>query len=253
MATHVIVSPHFDDAVLSCWHVLTADADVRVVNVYAGTPPAGTPAGWWDQALGDPAQAVAARAAEDSRALARAGRVARNLEFLDAQYRLAEQPVEPIVDVLRDAIPAGATAYAPACLGGNPDHEAVRDAALRLRSGGIEVRLYADLPHASRKGWPSWVAAGGAGVDRVWEGKLAAALDAGALSEPTVTHLTAADVDAKLAAVREYASQAAPAELYFEVPLDDPEPLRYEVLWTLSPEPAGSSSARARARKPAAS
>ncbi len=37
----VILSPHFDDAVLSCWHVLASAGEVLVVNVFAGEPPAG--------------------------------------------------------------------------------------------------------------------------------------------------------------------------------------------------------------------
>ena len=47
----VILSPHFDDAVLSCWHLLASAGEVLVVNVFAGEPPAGT-LGWWDRARG---------------------------------------------------------------------------------------------------------------------------------------------------------------------------------------------------------
>ena len=34
----VVLSPHLDDAVLSCWHVLGREGDVRVVNVFTGSP-----------------------------------------------------------------------------------------------------------------------------------------------------------------------------------------------------------------------
>jgi hypothetical protein len=34
----VILSPHLDDAVLSCWHLLTGPGEVEVINVFAGVP-----------------------------------------------------------------------------------------------------------------------------------------------------------------------------------------------------------------------
>src|SRR3954468_1605952 len=53
MTATTILSPHLDDAVLSCWHVLTGPGEVAVVNVFAGVPPAGAPVGWWDRLSGD--------------------------------------------------------------------------------------------------------------------------------------------------------------------------------------------------------
>ena len=91
-----IVSPHFDDAVLSCWTVLSSGGQVEVVNVFAGTPSGDAPPGWWDQALGTPAAAIRTMAEEDRRALARAGRASRNLDFLDAQYRGRDEPAPGI-------------------------------------------------------------------------------------------------------------------------------------------------------------
>lgn len=41
----VIVSPHPDDAVLSCWHLLDDPGQVSVINVFAGVPPTAEPAG----------------------------------------------------------------------------------------------------------------------------------------------------------------------------------------------------------------
>ena len=45
----VILSPHLDDAVLCCWHVLSGPADVRVINLFAGLPARGAAPGWWDR------------------------------------------------------------------------------------------------------------------------------------------------------------------------------------------------------------
>src|SRR4029079_4464549 len=84
-----VLSPHYDDAVLSCWHVLRAPETVVVVNVFAGAPPEGSPLGWWDRRTGahDSRDRVRARAREDRAALALAGRTAADLDLLEAQYR----------------------------------------------------------------------------------------------------------------------------------------------------------------------
>src|SRR5271165_7049564 len=99
----IILSPHFDDAVLSCWEVLAGAGEVLVVNVFAGEPPAGT-LGWWDELAGasDSAAAVSARIEEDRQALALAGRAAVNLPFLDSQYRQDDQAPGEIVQALRE-------------------------------------------------------------------------------------------------------------------------------------------------------
>ncbi len=110
MSTTVVVSPHFDDAVLSCWHLLRSDDDVRVVNVFTGVPENGRPPGWWDLLTGaaSSAKRVRERAQEDARALAVAGREAVGLGFLDEQYRTEAEATEPLVDELRAVVPAGA-------------------------------------------------------------------------------------------------------------------------------------------------
>src|SRR5271168_5553044 len=132
----VILSPHFDDAVLSCWDLLASEGEVLVVNVFAGEPPAGA-LGWWDRLAGasDSGAAVRARVEEDRRALALAGRAAVNLPFLDSQYREPDQAPGELVEALRGVLVAGARIYAPASLGDrHRDHTAVRAAALALHA-----------------------------------------------------------------------------------------------------------------------
>ena len=89
-----ILSPHLDDAVLSCWHLLAGPGEVAVINVFAGIPPTGAPAGWWDRMTGhaDAQAVVRARRDEDRAALALAQREAVNLDFLDRQYRPGPDP-----------------------------------------------------------------------------------------------------------------------------------------------------------------
>jgi hypothetical protein len=239
----VILSPHFDDAVLSCWHVLASAGEVLVVNIFAGEPPAGT-LGWWDRLAGatDSAAAVRKRIEEDRRALALAGCTAVNLPFLDGQYRQLDQSPGEIVEALRGVLVAGARIYAPAGLGDHHrDHAAVLLAALALQAEGAEVALYADLPHATVCGWPGWVRSGSSftGADPAGE-RWASQLQAtGIPVEQTVAtahRLPAHDRARKLEAVLTYSSQIAPLKRVFGSSLEDPRLLGFEVDWRLALE-----------------
>jgi LmbE family N-acetylglucosaminyl deacetylase len=235
----IILSPHFDDAVLSCWHVLASAPEVLVVNVFAGEPAEGT-FGWWDRLAGAPdsATAVRARIEEDRRALALAGCTAVNLPFLDSQYRQPDQSPGEIVDALRGVIAADARLYAPASLGDHHrDHTAVRAAALALNSEGADLELYADLPHATVLGWPRWVLDGSSsGADPAGERWASQLETTGIPVERMVatTHRLPARAHArKLEAVLSYGSQTMPLERVFGRSLEDPELLGFEVVWRL--------------------
>jgi hypothetical protein len=238
MAATVILSPHQDDAVLSLWHVLNAPGDVSVVNVFVAQP-AATDLGWWDAQTGadDPQSRARERGEEDRAALALAGRSPTDLDFLDLQYRTDDQPLEPIVAAIEAAAPEPARLLASAGFGGHLDHALVRDAALVLANRGRPVSLYADVPHATRDGWPSWVT-NGAGADATvptdaWTADVAASrVDLARLS-PRVYALDSEEAQRKLAALAEYRTQL-PA-LTAEYQLDErPDALRYEVVWDLT-------------------
>jgi hypothetical protein len=241
MSRHaVILSPHFDDAVLSCWHVLASAGEVLVVNVFAGEPVAGA-LGWWDRLAGasDSATAVRTRIEEDRQALALAGRTAVNLPFLDSQYRQGDQAPGEIVEALRGVLVAGTRIYAPASLGDHHrDHTAVRAAALALRAEGANVVLYADLPHATVDGWPRWVLGGSSsGADPAAE-RWAAELETTGIPvermDATAHRLPAEDHAGKLDAVLTYGSQIAPLQQVFGSSLEDPQLLGFEVDWRLA-------------------
>ncbi len=84
----LVVSPHLDDAVFSCGDWLAGHPGALVATVFAGVPPGITRLTPWDAACGfmDAQQAVAARRAEDSAALAALSASAIWLDFLDSQY-----------------------------------------------------------------------------------------------------------------------------------------------------------------------
>jgi LmbE family N-acetylglucosaminyl deacetylase len=222
----VVLSPHLDDAVLSCWHLL--DADVTVVTVFAGVPQPQT-CGWWDRLTGasDSATRVRERQLEDSEALALTGAGSVRLDLLDLQYRPPGE-VPAVEEAVAPHVREADVVYAPLGIILNTDHALVRDAALAL---GGDVRLYADHPHAGIWGLPDWVTgngrAGSLDVGAAWKQCMSdAGLDPDLL-DSSVETLDDAAFERKLAAVRLYKTQVEALER--EAPL---EQLRWEVTWT---------------------
>src|ERR1700686_1227962 len=71
----LVVSPHLDDAVLSCEALLKYACDVHVLTIFAGDAPSGAPVAAWDLRCGFSAgvNVMEARRAEDAQALATLG------------------------------------------------------------------------------------------------------------------------------------------------------------------------------------
>jgi hypothetical protein len=231
-----ILSPHLDDAVLSCWHVLSGPGEVAVVNVFAGSPSADSDPGWWDRMTGaaDSAGRVRERVVEDREALGLAGREPVNLSFLDEQYRNGRPP-GALVDEIEPQLAAGTRIYAPAGLvRAGSDHALVMAAALDLRRSGYRVSLYADLPHAVEFGWPSWVTGTTQrlAVEAGWEEILTRAGVPVERLEPAVHELDPPTRERKLEAIRVYRTQLPALEAMFRG-LDESERLRYELTWEL--------------------
>lgn len=231
----VILSPHLDDAILSCWHLLAEPGDVRVINVFDGAPPAGTPPPWWDSMTGatDARERLLERRREDLAAMAAVGRSAEGLGLLDAQYRGTDPATSSLARLLRARLEPGATVFAPAAIGGHADHELVRAAAIELARTDVHLVLYADLPHAIRAGWPGWVSGEPAprSVARRWTADLE---QAGLVVERLVPRVRPLDADAragKLESLECYGTQRLALDSLSFVPLEDPRALAYEVTW----------------------
>ncbi|MEK7389804.1 MAG: PIG-L family deacetylase [Elusimicrobiota bacterium] len=182
---HVFLSPHLDDAALSCGALIAqlsaAGQACLVVTVCAGVPPAGfvfskaalrLHRSW---GLRDET-AVQTRLAEDSAAMALLGAQRRLLDFLDDMYRppvlverarrkLARLGAElgawtrattvdarlaaDVAAALRDIriLYPGTAWYAPLGVGLHPDHLAVYEAARRLPDMGDAMLFYEDFPY----------------------------------------------------------------------------------------------------------
>jgi LmbE family N-acetylglucosaminyl deacetylase len=171
----LIVSPHLDDAVLSCWALLDAATPVDVLTVFAGEPvPPLRKA--WDLAMGfsDSAESLLARRSEDEEAFAGTGHRRTYMALLDDQYldgSRGPQDAEALAERLRAwmhegvgsiAVPAGAGRV---CRGPierirrvttrvnrgyvHPDHVFVRQVGLETvpTDSAIELLAYEEVPY----------------------------------------------------------------------------------------------------------
>lgn len=231
----MILSPHLDDAVFSCWHLLDSAAAVSVLNVFAAVPPPGRPLPRWDRITGapDPAERVRERVKEDRAALALAGRKPTNLPLVEAQYRDDRPSFDEVFLATRERLTGGERLVAPAGIGGHSAHLLVRAAGFVLAAEGFAVSFFADVPYATEFGWPSWATGddpdASVDVDAAW------GEDIGPLSEAGYRpRAIALDEDAqqrKVEAMRTYRTQFAALEAGGQRRLTHPELVRCEVVW----------------------
>jgi len=144
----VVISPHYDDGVLSCGEVLAGAPGAVVITVFGGSPAAYDSLTPWDAACGFTGleDVVAARREEDRRALRRLGASPAWLPFCDRQY--GSPPAEEVIaHVLRAAVDAASPTAVLMPLGlFHDDHRLAHSAALAVRRERPHLRwvAYAD-------------------------------------------------------------------------------------------------------------
>jgi LmbE family N-acetylglucosaminyl deacetylase len=175
------------------------------------------------------------RRREDAAALGLVGTSSVELGLLDDQYRRAQLPLHEVVQRITFALPSQAIIHAPGAFDGHPDHVLVRDAALELAGAGRAVVLYADLPHASARGWPAWLSgepsAAARDIAADWDRVL---WEAGVVVQELVRRVHPLDAPTrarKLQALACYGSQRVALDRYAFAPLEDPRALAWEVSW----------------------
>ena len=162
----VIVSPHLDDAVLSCARFMSVHPGCTVVTVFAGNPPEypTDPMRLWDVQSGfEPGDDVMeARRHEDRAALAILGATPVHLDFVEHTYLPGDTPVAP--EVLAPRLAETVRALDPTLLLipfglANPDHDVTHRACMRVRDelgDGVEVWCYEDTGYKHIPGMLAW-------------------------------------------------------------------------------------------------
>jgi LmbE family N-acetylglucosaminyl deacetylase len=173
--THVYLSPHLDDAVLSCggriWQQVRTGEHVLVVTVFAAPLAPGAPLSPFAQKLharwGHPADAVTERQEEDLTALALLRAEATHWPYADCIYRRtsdgsflytseealwgevhpAEKGLVAELEARLSTLPLirDGAVYAPLAVGQHVDHRIVRRA---VEGSGHRLIYYEDFPYA---------------------------------------------------------------------------------------------------------
>ncbi len=177
--TYIYLSPHLDDAVLSCGGTIytqaAAGGHVAVATFFTASPADETATPFSRELKlrwGNVTDSVAMRRAEDLAAVAGLGADAVHLDFLDCIYRQNPATGAPYYvtrdDIFGDVHPAEAgwpplglaalraavdlvpeaVIYAPLTVGHHVDHILVQQVARTLQSAGYDVRYYTDYPYA---------------------------------------------------------------------------------------------------------
>jgi LmbE family N-acetylglucosaminyl deacetylase len=207
-APELLLSPHWDDAVLSCWGVLTQARELNVVNVFAALPAPGH-RGSWELVAGleDSRARARVRIDEDSLALSLAGRRPRNLPLPEARHaRASSRPDAGDIDAaLTGELPAASRVYVPAGIGGHSDHLLTRLYGRALCAAGFPVAAYAEFPYCIFHGWPAWVDGSepdpARDAERYWQSFLSGLPELVTLREGEVTRLPADSAQRKLEAI----------------------------------------------------
>ncbi|MCU1467485.1 MAG: hypothetical protein JWM72_3413 [Actinomycetia bacterium] len=228
----VIVSPHLDDAVLSCGRFMAAHPGVTVVTVFAGNPEKyPVPQRTWDvqSGFGPDDDVMEARRHEDRAALAVLDATPLHLEYVEHSYLPGDKPVAP--ELLVDGIVAALSSVTPTLVIApfglaNPDHDVTHRACMLARDrmpATISWWCYEDNGYKHIPGMLAWR------VSSLFRRKLWPTPVC-----PVVDHAG----DRKAAAVECYPSQLFALEDDWQIrtKLDAPAP---EQLWRLAPPPQG--------------
>jgi hypothetical protein len=157
MPVPVILSPHLDDAVFSCWHLLDQPQS-RIITIFAGVPPASTST-LWDRLCGtsNSEAMMHTRLSENQATLQGTNATHYELDYLDNQYRKSAPEIAQIAEEVLNHAPV--TAHFFASLAGSrlwqhPDHIIVRQVGEYLLLHGEKVSFYADLPYMQMPAHP---------------------------------------------------------------------------------------------------
>lgn len=235
---HVYLSPHFDDAALSCGGTIhqqvQAREDVLVITIYAASPATDAPLSPFAESLHEawhnPTDVVAARRAEDAAAMGVLGCDYHYLDLPDCIYRgdvgarhwfynsddelfgtihptdltLASDIAETVAILIADS--PDCLICAPLAVGHHVDHQLTYMAAEQLRQQGRQVIFYEDYPYSDLD-YP--VTRSSQDEKNLYTLAATLAAKEALHLQPHLRSLSAENMQAKIESIRAYGSQLA--------------------------------------------
>lgn len=153
----LVISPHLDDAVLSCGQLIKSRLGTTITTILAGFPP-GPHAGWSGRTTGLPiAKDANLQRRDEDRSAARAlGAQTVWMDLYAQEYGSGESLSERLLGIqhaVSTAVDAadGRAVFFPLGIT-HPDHVAVSDAALvAVRDANLEAYVYMDMPYGQAR------------------------------------------------------------------------------------------------------
>lgn len=200
----LLVSPHLDDAALSCSARILSGQINEVVTIFAGVPPTNTPLSEWDRLTRatSAASRVRERRAEDEAAWASIAQPFQQLNHVETQHA-APNPRAISADIAR-AAKGYRTVLLPAGIGGHADHCIVRNIGLSVIKNA-DILLYGELPYAAFYGWPP--GNHHLDVEAYWRDAFRAVASNSKISSPRLVRLAPHQKRAKFTLLGHYRSQ----------------------------------------------
>lgn len=157
-----VISPHLDDAALSCSLLLAANPGSRVTTIFASGPQSVRPLTTWDKLTGyfpEGADVTGVRRGEDISALSLVRAKPVHLGYWDRQYRNDrygyagpgedELPATITAELLSDNAQSGAQCWVMPLGLGHPDHRAAAEVGISLAEQCAgDFYVYEELPYA---------------------------------------------------------------------------------------------------------
>jgi len=151
MYDNILISPHLDDAVFSCWKTINDSQNSLIINVFAGIPKQGTRT-LWDRICGEKnsMKMVNARRQENELALDKTKATNIYLDFLDRQYRTKININNQVKKNMTQYLNKKSRILFPIALSSNyrhPDHLILRKIGLKLLEENYNINFYPDVPY----------------------------------------------------------------------------------------------------------
>ncbi len=208
----IILSPHFDDAVLSLGGLLAKkESPVVVATFFTGKPEHATSTDWdKNSGFNSSDEAEAARVIENANALRTFNAVVQNYDYTDFQYGRTEvaalrfeiaKDIQTLIAVQADK---EIDVYGPAIFSTDithPDHELIHQAFLDVAKDypnpKVRFFIYEDFPYAKRFAESSSVLTLQKNLEK----------DSGLLFKKVNITLSSSQVKAKISSLQKYSSQ----------------------------------------------